>query len=383
MTSRGRSYQAHPRHPLTGKQFTISARTPRELEAYLHRIDVLREELRLEMRTADDVDRALRRIVHGPVTFERAALSYAAREDLAKSTSQGVLSFVSSAGSALSGRELDDLTAPVVQTWLDRMVAQGAARSSVGKCWRTLRAIVRHAALQGWIGRAPWGTARPRLRGRVGVGREAARDIGELTALLSSARALGPPELEAKIATAALLGLRQGEIAGLRWSDVDEQTMTVTIARQYVDRPTKQRKEVPLRGARELFVILAAHRESLDEMGLFSPTGPVFPDPRVSTPGDSRAYANGECLTTRSLRAVVKHAHLPNVPRWSPHSLRDSFVTLEARSQIHQGDLKSLAERSRHASVGSLVRYLQSASREPAPPGFELEAGARLLEPKK
>jgi hypothetical protein len=47
MTRPARTFVAHPRHPLTGKQFTLRARTKRELEAYLAHLDKLREGLRL------------------------------------------------------------------------------------------------------------------------------------------------------------------------------------------------------------------------------------------------------------------------------------------------------------------------------------------------
>jgi integrase len=338
------------------------------------------------MRSADDVDRALRRIVHGAVTLERAAHAYAERADLAPNTVRRVRSFVAGAGAPLLRRELDGLDAPLISAWLEKLSAQGAAPSSIGVLWRTLRSIVQHAVLRGWIGRAPWGTWRPKLRGAGRSQREACRDPGELVRLLEAARAIGPPELEAKIAAAALLGLRQGEIAGLRWSDVDEQTAMVTIARQYAAAPTKHRRINPLRAGPTLFGILAAQRARLESAELYLRGGPVFPDLHASKRGAPAPYAKGECLTTRQLRAAVERANLPNVSRWSPHSLRDTFVTLEAKSSTHDGDLRALAERSRHGSIGSLLRYMRTATREPAPIGFELGAPPTpraLPEPKK
>lgn len=370
-----RRHVAYPRHPLTGKQFRISARNERTLAAYLHRIEVLGEELRLEMRSAAEVDRALRRVTHGAVTLERAARAYMSRPHLAANTRRRVASFLSSAGAPLRGRELDTLAGDVLEPWVDALKTR-LAGSSIGQHWRTLRAIGRYAAIRGWIGAAPWGTWRPMLRGaRRPPRREAARTLAELARLLEAARQLdaaGAPGfgfVAIKIAVVALLGLRRGELAGLRWPDIDAELATISIARQYDEQPTKQRTIGVLRAPPELFLLLADHAEALRARGLYLPDGPVFPQERYSRPGAPRAYTQGEVLTRGALRSAVARAGLPEPRRWTTHSLRDSFVSLEADS-AQASDLPSLAERSRHASVASLVRYLRALSRAPAPPGF-------------
>jgi hypothetical protein len=64
-----------------------------------------------------------------------------------------------------------------------------------------------------------------------------------------------------------------------------------------------------------------------------------------------------------SPRTSIRHGGpgLPHAERWTPHSLRDTFVTLEAEGAA--GDLAAVAERSRHASID-----LRARTREPAPP---------------
>ena len=119
-------------------------------------------------------------------------------------------------------------------------------------------------------------------------------------------------------------------------------------------------------------------------MGSDDPAGPVFPWPHAARWPDHYVAPyppRAEVLTTTALRRAVARAGLPNPARWTPHSLRDSFVTLEAAAA--GGDLSRVAPRSRHRSMGSLVRYLRALERGPAAagPGFELpvDGGPPLL----
>jgi integrase len=382
-------FSAWPRHPVTGKQFQVSARTERELQAKLHEIDKFRSEIKLakqlrpedEIKPADDVDRHIRRTEHGRVTVERAALAFLKRGDLAENTARRVRSFLASSGKTLAACLVDELDGPRLERWEAKLRAGGTMlKSSIDASWRTLRQIVRFASSQGWIGQAPWGTWRPSTRasGTPRQPREATRDVAELAALLAAAAELDGEreaaallgDLAAKVGAAALLGLRQGELAGLRWYDLSPSTFQVAIVRQWdKEKPTKTRAAAKtLRALPELFALFEELAERLKARGLYAPRGPVFPM-RESEAGEPRHYARGECLSRRDLRSVVHRAALPHPFRWSPHSLRDSFVTLEA-STTH--DLRAVADRSRHVSIRSLVRYLHRLSREPAPPGFVL-----------
>jgi integrase len=233
--------------------------------------------------------------------------------------------------------------------------------------------------VRGWIAQVPWGTWRPRIRaagyapGR--PPREAGRDVGELLALFAAARQLDTrraasggalPDVEAKCAAIALLGVRQRELGALRWSDVDEAAAVVRI------KSTKQGKTVELRADPVLFEVLAHLRACLEARQLYAPRGPVFPALDSSPGKPQHTGPRTDCLPREVLRHVAKIAELPKPERWSAQSLRDTFVTLE--NEGHHGDLKALRDRSRHASLASLVRYLQSRSRAPAAPGFSMPA---------
>jgi integrase len=408
MTRPGRPFRAQPRHPVSGKQIKISARTARELEVMLHQIDTLRAELRIGLRSPEYVARVLRRLVHGPITLERAAVAYARREGLAPETSRRVLrSWLSGAASSIAARELDTLDAGGVQQWLDKLQGQGLASSTLGASWRTLRAVARYAIERGWIGAAPWGQWRPMIRGaRRRRERESARSPTELMALLLAAheldeeavredpRALG--DFEARLAAVAMLGLRQGEVAGLRWRDRDasrrssrgEQVFAVTIARQWNHRRLpKGRAVATLLVHGELFDLFDGLRARHVELGILpsraDADGPIFPDRRaLAQEGSTRHHASGTRpwpIDAELLREAVRRAGLPKPASWTATSLRDTFVTLEATS--YGDDLPAFQARTRHATVQGLLHYLRARIRAPAPPGYALppKESVRLL----
>lgn len=378
-------YRTKVKHPLTGKQFRLTAPTRRKLEQRVAHVDDLREALRLGTKTDTEVAQVLSRLRgRRPVTLEQAARSYLERPTLAANTRRRTESVLATHLAELAPRKLLELTGAVLAPWMDALCCK-VESSTARMVWWTLRAIGRHALERGMVDVVPWSAWRPRIRGLVDQRpkREAARHVGELWMLLEAAAnmdAVDGGSLEAKIAAAALLGLRQGELAGLRWNDIDFARQAVRIARG-ADGPTKGRRIDVLRADPGLFDVLHAQRLRVTELHLlYRADGPVFPCPWRSSDYNPRPYPpRSEVLRTADLREAVALAGLPDPERWSPHSLRDTFVTLEAAAS--DGDLRALADRTRHRSLVSLERYLRARTREPAPPRMLLEGRPRSLPP--
>jgi len=353
---RRRAFVAHPRHPVTGRQFRVSATSARKLAALLDLVDQYREELRLGARSSADVARQLRRLSRGAVSVARVVDLYAARDDLSPHTRRRVRGWLAGPGRELRDRELDDLDGPSCARWLAGVRRQ-AAPSSTDLAWRTLRALVRFAAERGLVDRSPWGAWRPSTRAAshapVRELRECCRTAGELGRLLMSAERISD-ELATKVAVAAGLGLRDSELARLTWNDLEADVGIVSV------RGSKGTPAARLVAPAGVWHRLDAHRAAMQLAGLYATRGPVFPSRATSTPGKPRAAAR--CLSSRELRAAVDGAGLPHPERWSPHSLRDTFATLEHAAC---GDLAALMARTRHASIGSLVRYLRPRERDP------------------
>ena len=388
------SYQTRPRHPITGRRIRLHARSAVELGAYKHRLDSLRTDMKLGLKSVEQVEKELRHLQHGPATVERAAVGYLERPSLAENTKRRVRALVQSANGGahlapLLGVPLAALDASVLSPWIEGLHKAGLHPTTIAMIWRTLRSLVRHGAERGWIGALPWGAWRPRLsKAPKRPQREAARTLEELARLLLAAR-----ELDARAArpralgdrgaashrgqtARGLLGLRQGELAGLRWSDVEwRPPITVLIARQYARAPLKMGAQPKrIESIEELRTILLRHQERLAIAGLWTPCGPIFPAPASLEEGRARPYLAGPVLSRLNLRAAMRRAQLPNVGAWSAHSLRDSFVTLEALAS--GGDLAHVAARSRHGSLASLARYLRALSRNNAAPAIPSLAGS-------
>ena len=373
--------RARPRHPISGKRFTLHANDRRELDAYLHRLDTLKTELRLNIRSPEQIDHELRYLRHGHVTFEKAARAYLERP-LAENTRKRVRRELDTHMRQLWPSPLTSFDAEFVGEWLDNLRRRGMHDTSVATLWRSVSAVMAFALSRGWIGATPWGHWKPKLSTEPKrVQREAARIVDELARLLDAGRVLDDrafasrrvPAIEAKTAAAGLLGLRQGELAGLRWSDIGlgSDGPIVLVARQWQESRAKMNKRPRrLETIGELLEVLERHRARLEALDLYTPAGPVFPLMKLSRPGRPRAYASGEVLTRLNIRQAAELAQLPNVGSWSAHSLRDTFVTLEAAGA--GGDLRRVASRSRHASLASLARYLRALSRDSAPPAFSL-----------
>lgn len=349
----------------------MSARSASELERLLEQIDRLRGELRVGMVSEDEVDRKLRRVRYGSIRLERVLESYARRKDLSPDTIRAARTALRGPLRELADRPLDELEAPVIAPLFQR-IAASYAQSSVTTTWRALRALLRHAAERGWIGRVPWGAWRPRARaGKPGKPlRECCRNAGERAQLVAAAAELDAEDagagrsyraLEAKIAAGSFLGLRQGEIAGLRVYDLYPDRATVGVRRQWDGDPIKG----GLRGAEveapaELFEIFERHME---RTGARKPRPPNEPGaPLFEAPSGGYYNRGSKPIPIDALRAVVRRAGLPHVERWTAHSLRDSFATIAA--QRYPGDLARIMQCTRHATIESCVRYFRAFQRE-------------------
>lgn len=127
----------------------------------------------------------------------------------------------------------------------------------------------------------------------------------------------------ALVLTAAMTGLRRGELLGLRWKDVDWTARKIRVVRTFVggkeDTPksASSRRDVPLadRVAAELRRLRAITPYQADE-------DPVFAHPRgTGLPLDGSAVSKRFHLALR--RAAVRHVRF--------HDLRHTFGTMMAR----------------------------------------------------
>ena len=226
---------------------------------------------------------------------------------------------------ALGDVPLASLTAQHVQGFLNAKAASGLAPRTVGYLRGVLRQALGFAERMDLVGRNVARLARPPRVPR--------RQVSPLT--IEQARtfraAVAGDRLEALYLVAVGCGLRQGEILGLRWDDVDleRRTLSVRFALARVDgelrlvepKSATSRRTVPM----PAFVAdaLAAHRVRQATEAL--PRRPAPPDPfadlvfttTLGTPLDGISV-------TRRFQRVLKGAGLP---RQRFHDLRHAAAS--------------------------------------------------------
>lgn len=176
------------------------------------------------------------------------------------------------------------------------------------------------------------------------------RTDDEVKRFLGAARAEEDAVL-ALYATAVYTGLREGELAGLRWDDVDFDRRLITVQRSY-DGPTKgdDVRYVPILDV--LLPVLRAWR-------LRNPLRVVFPS------------QSGEALTPSArvfqevLKRVLARADFPKVERRGSlrpyivfHDLRHTFAS---HWMMKGGDLFRLQKILGHKSIAMTQRYAHLA----------------------
>jgi integrase len=170
------------------------------------------------------------------------------------------------------------------------------------------------------------------------------------------------PTLGALLRLAALTGARRGELCALRWSDVDEASSTLTIARaltspkgeSYREGPTKSRKARTIALGPECVAELMAHRArrealcllagvELDRRGfIFGPD--EWPDGSVPFRPD---------YVSKHPRAIADAAGLP-ADVCHPHGLRHYFATQGIAAGV---DVVAMAEHLGHGPAVLLSTY--------------------------
>jgi integrase len=160
---------------------------------------------------------------------------------------------------ALGERPLAELSHRDVQAFVDGLVSEGCASSTVRNVLDPLRSVYRRAVKRGTVAVNPTTDLDvPHDRG------EEMRVVGraEATELLA---ALPEPE-RAFWGTALYTGLRSGELRALRWHDVDLDARVIRVRRSWDDNGTEvepktqgSRRTVPI--VPRLAKLLDAHRE--------------------------------------------------------------------------------------------------------------------------
>jgi integrase len=245
-------------------------------------------------------------------------------------------------------KPLHKIAARDVEMFISAKLEQGKARKSILNWLGLLHSVFEHAIKQGWVSANPCkGVEKPR--------EEPNQDIRfltqeELEAVLRAVPddVLGPTEGVMYLA-AAMTGMRQGELRGLRWSDVDWLAGRVRVRRNYVrgeygtPKSRRSSRSVPL--ATRLATELEHHYQ---RSAYQADDDLVFPHPQTGHPLDGSKLLKR--FKTTLTRAKLRRARL--------HDLRHSFGTQMAAAGI---PMRTLQEWMGHRDIKTTLIYADYA----------------------
>jgi integrase len=299
------------------------------------------------------VSRAARR------SFEEAADTHLQRLEnrgIKRSTLRGYRSLLNAhLLPAFAGRTVDRLTEADV-AGLDRALREaGLQPQSRRNVLGLLEAILELAAKRGWMAANPLaGYEKPR-KPRSQPDELRFLTLEELEAVAASMPddALGRVD-RVLILTAAMTGMRRGELLGLRWKDVDFSAHKIRVVRSFVgglpDTPKSERsrRDVPMADR------LAAELQRLWELSPFQgDEDPVFAHPR-----GSGLPLDGAAVSKRFQQALRR----AGVRRVRFHDLRHTFGTMMARDP--RVSMRTLQGWLGHADPSTTAIYAHFAPNE-------------------
>jgi integrase len=233
--------------------------------------------------------------------------------------------------------ELRKITPDVVQRWHGRLPGSTVP----AKSYRLLRAMIATAADNGRIGRNPC-----RLKG-AGVERSPERPLPTGDEVWALADRIDE-RYRALVLTAAFVGLRWGELLGLRRADLDLETRTVHVVRQVIEVDGRLEEDPPKSdaGVRAVAVppIMAVElARHLERFVGPAPDAHVFVVAKGATP----RRANFSPVWSRARSAVGR-------PDLHLHDLRHYANVMAASTGA---TTKELMSRLGHASPAAALRY--------------------------
>jgi integrase len=129
---------------------------------------------------------------------------------------------------SFGNRALADIKEPHVRRWRKGLLDSGVSTVTAAKAYRLLKAIFATAVDDGAIRRNPC-----RIKG-AGQEKSPERPVLTVVQVFALAEAIDP-RYQALVLLGALTSLRWGELAALRWADIDLKARTVRVVRSLTE----------------------------------------------------------------------------------------------------------------------------------------------------
>jgi integrase len=268
---------------------------------------------------------------------------------------------------AIGGAKLADLQPRDVERMTTAMVERGLAPRTAAGCRTTLRKALGDAVRDGLVHRNVAALARPpRVPGRdvEYLTRDELRSLLDACSDRTVTRADAPPAerddgpdappdpMGSLVTLAATTGLRQGELLGLAWADVDLEAATLTVRRAMArswdgyalaePKTARSRRTVHLPDR----AVEALKERQADQEAEREAAGPAWwqdADDLIFTDPLGRPWRSW--TVTHAFHAMLERAGIRSVPF---HALRHSWATLALSAGV---PLKVVADNLGHASI--------------------------------
>jgi integrase len=216
----------------------------------------------------------------------------------------------------LGERRLDEIGVDDILILIGDLRERGYAGWTIHSILKPLSRVFAHAQRGGLIAVNPISQLERRERPRTGRCEQRILNRDEIGRLLEAAA----PRYRTLLATAILSGLRQGELLGLRWRDIDL-TDEVIHVRSALDRQRRDKPPKTERAVRDVVLMpgLARLLEAHRKQSMFKAAGDYVFATQLGTP---LHWAN---VSKRALKPALKKAGIQPI-RW--HDLRHTFASV-------------------------------------------------------
>lgn len=251
---------------------------------------------------------------------------------------------------------LPDLRADAVARWVASLTKEGKSSSTVGKAFRLLRQAMSDAVNKRVIDHNPTAGVKPPKRVNKQPGTNSLDTTGR-TALLQALDNMEATPATVAARIALYTGLREGEICGLQWRDIDTRNYVLWVRRSigtaeggcYV-KETKTGKVRDVALPPSLAEYLEAYRASK----------PVIPGPMdyvLAIPGEGYVLPSH---VSRTWNAICKALGIVGTEGRPVkfHDLRHTWATLAVAGGV---DIKTVSSNLGHANAAMTLNIYASA----------------------
>jgi integrase len=397
-TPHGTRYYSQPVDPVTGRRLRVTAESPEELAVRTARVREVRRDLK--WGGSPEQAKAKLRPAVGRALTARACWE-AWERTTAPQNQRSLQSVWRTKWEAWIGtRRAWDVDGVLLASWEADLTETGISAGTIWQAFDCLKAAFRrriprelpalpwgewHPQCPRRGGRAPWEPARPAVR--------SFEETARLVEVAAAEHNKRPTHAFVALVVALTTGLRQGELAGLRWDDLEldpARPLLLRVRRQAPagwHRGGAREPATPPKGKRE-------RRQSLHPQAAAAlldwrrhcptpgPLDPVFPAPKRH-PETGPWRRAGAVLDPAIVQRWARAAELRDPDNWGAHSLRHSFVTLEVVAS--GGNLRATQLRAGHADARVTQGYLHALGADlpsPAVPSLPLSSFPALQEGK-